>query len=82
MVKISISSFLIVVLFHEIKRNESKRNHGRVVGDPVKVARLIKFTLDFNNTITKLEEAYQCSGRTMSNKQFVDISDNIFRYVL
>ena len=82
MVKISsIASLLIAILFHEIKRNASKRNPGWVVGDPVKVTRLIKFSLDFNDTITKLEGANQCSGSTMSNKVLVDISDNIFRGV-
>ena len=81
MVKISISSLLIVALFHGIKRNASKSNTGSVVGDPVKVKRLIKFSLDFNDTIAKLEGANQCSGPTMSNTVFVDISDNILRYV-
>ena len=82
MAKINISSFMLVALFHGITGNGPNSNFGRVVGDPIKVARLIEFTLDFNSTITKMEETNQCSASTINTQDFVEISKNIFRYVL
>ena len=71
--------FSIILFFHEIPSYSSRNEHGNIVGDPVKVKRLVELSLDLNKTINLFKEDFRCYSNQSIFIDVLQILGSIFR---
>ena len=72
--------FSIIFFFHEIPNAFSRNTHGNIVGDPVKIKRLVKLSLNLNKTISSLKDDVRCYPNQSFFIDVVHTLESIFRW--